>query len=119
VPLKTTTKKIEFFIHPEIGKENKPTNDKYLLLSYFLADSRYPDHIERRINELKLVQSGEKTFEEVFEIYATIVIGWNEGEFECDKDTAYFISRLPDHASMEMPMQELIELLEEWKAFMS
>lgn len=115
-------KKIEFYIHPIIGKEQKPTEDKFILLHYFLADFRYPNDIEGLINELETVQSGEKTFEEVFNAPygGGIPIGVTAGEFECDKDTAYFISNHPDkEPSIEMPLQELIDLLREWKAFRS
>lgn len=32
-------KKIEFYTHDKVGKENKPTDDKYILL--FIRQKRY------------------------------------------------------------------------------
>lgn len=96
-------------------------DDKYIMLSYYLAQRSSPKLIERIIAELESVKSGEKTFQEVFEEpYGIISIGISAGEFECDKDTAYFISNNPQiEPSIEMPLTELVELLKEWKTFMS
>jgi hypothetical protein len=94
-------------------------NNNYILLSYFIEEHTSIDYIQRTIDEFRIVQSGEKTFEEVFEEkYGTIAISYDAGEMECDKDTVYFISNHPDlEPSLEMPLQELIDLLVEWKAF--
>lgn len=110
---------VTFYTHPEVGKQVK-TDNKYILLYYYLSDRRDIDTLIRIISELEIVKSGEKTFEEVFEeVYGTISISVSAGEFECDKDTAYFISNHPDREpSFEMPLAELIDILKEWLAFL-
>jgi hypothetical protein len=97
----------------------KAVNNNYILLSYFIGEHPSPDNVQILIDDFKIVQSGEKTFEEVFEEkYGTIAISYDAGEMECDKDTVYFISNHPElEPSLEMPLQELIDLLVEWKAF--
>ena len=113
-------KKIKFYVHPKIGKENESTNDKYILLSYFLSDRRSIKYIDITIEELETIASGEKTFEEVYDPSFVIDVGYGAGEFECNKDTAYFISNNPEsEPNIEMPLQELIDLLKEWKTFLS
>jgi len=101
-------------------KTPDPVSDKYMLLSYFISDHQYPDDIQKSIDELKTVQSGYRTFEEVFtDKYGTIPIGVTAGEFECDKNTAYLISNNPGREpNIEMPLQELIDLLAQWEAFL-
>ncbi len=112
-------KKIKFINHKIVGKLVEPTDKGYMLLSYFLGDRPYSDDVQRIVDELTIVKSGKQTFEEVFEKYATITIGYNSGEFECDKDKAYFISNNEKaQASFDMPLQELIDLLNEWKTFL-
>jgi len=113
-------KKIQFYTHPVVGKENKPTNDNYVLLSYYLSDHNDSDTIGRTITELEVVQSTVKTFEQVFtDKYGTISISVNAGTFECDKDNVYLISNNPDlEPSLTLPLQEFINILEEWKTFL-
>ncbi|MEL1244673.1 hypothetical protein AAEO56_10410 [Flavobacterium sp. DGU11] len=114
-------KKVEFKILPKYGDRVVTANhDKYVLLMYYMSERNDIPTITRIISELEIVKSGEKTFEEVFtDIYGTIPISWIAGEFECDKDNAYFISNNPDNEpSFEMPLQELINLMQEWKAFL-
>jgi hypothetical protein len=45
-------KKIEFYIHLVVGKENKPTSDKYIMSLYFLSDLTDIETIERTVSEL-------------------------------------------------------------------
>ena len=113
-------KKIEFYTHPVVGKENKPISDKYIMLSYFLSDLSDIETIERTVSEIELIQNNQKTFDEVFtNIYGTISISVNAGTFVCDKDTAYLISSNPDlEPSLTLPLQEFINILEEWKTFL-
>lgn len=103
-----------------LGKECEATDKKYQLLYYFFVERNSIDDLERWSRELGIVQSGEQTFEELFEEkYGTIAVGYSSGEFECDKDKAYFISNNEkSHASFDMPLQELIDLLNEWKTFL-
>lgn len=113
-------KKIKFYNDNVIGKRTKATDKKYQLLYYFFVDHNSVEAIQLSLKELAIVQNGEQTFEDVFtEKYGVIPIGYSAGEFECDKDTAYFISdNEKTEASFEMPLQELIDLLKEWKAFL-
>lgn len=41
------------------------------------------------------------------------------GDFKCDKETAYFIADEKDYQDLQMPLQEVIDLMKEWKVFMS
>ena len=113
-------KKIEFLILPNYSdKVVKAKDPKYILLSYYLADRTEIKTLETDITELELVKSGEKTFEEVFNPSFIIDVGYGAGEFECDKDTANFISNNPNsEPSIEMPLQELIDILKEWHSFL-
>ena len=113
-------KKIEFIIHPKVGKQCKSKEDKYILLSYYLSERKHRQDLENEITKLKIVKTGDKSFEEVFQTDSFVIpIGYSAGEFECDKDTAYFISNNPDdEPSIEMPLQELIAVLKEWHTFL-
>ncbi|WP_294266322.1 hypothetical protein [uncultured Chryseobacterium sp.] len=97
----------------------KSTNDKYLLLSLFIGQYRFPDNIQEIIDMLKSVKNGSKTWKEVIDPWMFLQIN-DAGDFKCDKEKAFFIadSSTP-FQNLEMPLQELIHLLEDWKAFMS
>lgn len=42
------------------------------------------------------------------------------GDFKCDKETAYFIADSSgSYQNLEMPLQEVIDLMKDWKIFMS
>jgi hypothetical protein len=112
-------KKVIFYVDIMGVQDVRPSDNKYILLSYFIGEHPSPDNVQILIEDFKTVQSGEKTFEEVFEEkYGTIAVSVTAGEMECDKDTVYFISNHPElEPSLEMPLQELIDLLVEWKAF--
>ncbi len=45
----------------------KSTNDKYLLLSLFMGQYRFPDNIQEIIDMLKSVKNGSKTWKEVID----------------------------------------------------
>lgn len=93
-------------------------SDEHILLGYFIDDQKYD--INETIADLESVAKGEKTFDEILEDSTgwPIADGFG-GIFTCDQKTAYFTaddnSSLP---SMEMPLQELIEILYEWKSFL-
>lgn len=113
-------KKIEFIIHPKVGKQCTAENDNYILLSYYLSERKDKKILESDIAKLEIVKSGEKTFEEVFDADSFIIpIGYSAGEFECNNETAYFISNNPENEpSIEMPLQELIDMLKNWLSFL-
>ncbi len=113
-------KKIEFYTHPIVGKENRPTSDEYIMLSYFLSDLIDIKTIEDTVSEIKLVQNNQKTFQQVFTYkYGTISIGVTAGTFECDEENVYLISKNPDlEPSLTLPLQEFINILLEWKTFL-
>lgn len=104
----------EIFDH--VAKDAIVIEDKDLLLAFFVSETKH--NLGEVISELESIQNGEKTFEEIMEDYADWTFWNNEGEFTCDKDTAYFEgigeSKYP---SMEIPLKELIEILKEWKTF--
>jgi hypothetical protein len=114
-------KKIEFYTHPVVGKENKPVNAKYILLSYFLSDHNDVKTITRTISEIEAVKNKQQTFDEVFtDKYGTIPISVSAGIFECDSNTAYLISNNPGlEADVTLLVDELIDILNEWKAFLA
>lgn len=99
-------------------KDNYPTDSKYMLLSYFIDDTRYS--INEDISRLESVYKGEKTFEEILDHPQ---VAWDFGEgsgyIECDQKTASLISFYPNSLpSMELPLKELIDILYEWKTFL-
>ncbi|ALR31947.1 hypothetical protein ATE47_16120 [Chryseobacterium sp. IHB B 17019] len=112
-------KKIEFLNNNGYRYEN-PTDDKYILLGHFIGQSRSVEDIQETINMLEAVKSGNKTWEEVIKPYNDIFlqIGYDSGYFKCNKNTAYFISDQKQYTTFEMPLNEVIDLLEEWKVFM-
>jgi len=116
-----SSQKIRFYTHPVAGKELEATSRHYILLMYYLSERNDIPALANTIAELETVHNGAKTFEEVFtDVYGIITINWNAGEFECDKDKAYFISNNPDsEPSLEMSLEELIGLMKEWKVFLS
>lgn len=87
---------------------------KYLLLVYFLGGT-YP--LSEMYHEMAQVQGGEATFEEIYDDTAELAIGHNAGVLEYDKQTAYFISDTPEsplEPSFEMPLKDLMDVIEEW-----
>ncbi len=91
------------------------TDNKYILLSYFVAHTYFI--IDKTISDLESVASGEKTFEEIMEGYAPWTFGNDSGELVYNKDTAKFISLDSMYPDIEMPLQELIDILYEWKTY--
>lgn len=111
--------KVEFIKLKEYGdKVVKILDKKHILLYYYLSDRRSVDFLQETIEELELIKKEEKTFEEIY-TFNIVNISWSAGEFECDKDTAYFISNHPDQEpSFDMPLVELIDILKEWLTFL-
>ena len=114
-------KKIEFINDPIFGRHEHVTDNKFGLLGLFIGMFRYPSNIQEIIDMLEEVKSGNKTWEEVNDGSMYLQVGYDSGDLKCDRNTAYFISdaRPETEPSMEMPLQELIDLMKEWKAFMS
>ncbi len=91
-----------------------PTDDKYTLLALFVGTNFVWDEI---ISDLESVSNGEKTFSDIHD--PRVVWGFGlDGEFECDKDTAYFYSEKEPSLNLEIPLSELIDLLKEWNIFL-
>lgn len=94
-----------------------PTDEKYVLLSYFLEDIHYT--VNETIKDLESVYKGDKSFEEIKEHPQ---VEWDFGEgsgiLVCDQKTAYFTSEVSNLPSMELPLKELIDILYEWKVFL-
>lgn len=97
------------------------TDDKYLLLSLFVGQFRFPDNIQEIIDLLESVRSGNKTWLEANDDLMFMQIGYMCGDFKCDKDMAYFIAdnhNSTSYQNLEMPLQEVIDLMKDWKIFM-
>ncbi|MBL7725399.1 MAG: hypothetical protein JNK27_14725 [Chitinophagaceae bacterium] len=96
----------------------KPVDDKWMLLAYFVEESWHPDDTARNIANLESVRSGEKSFADIQPPNIQWSFGNFSGSFECDKDTAYLdASSDVRYESLILPLQEVIDLLKEWKAF--
>lgn len=89
-------------------------DDKYLLLSHFMGTRFVWQEV---INNLEEVLNENKTFADIQDPNVIWDFAGGDGEFECDKETAYFISESKPSLNLEMPLKEVIELLKEWKAF--
>ncbi len=116
-------KKVIFKTHESGFRSVKSTEDKYILLSLFVGCSRYPSDIQEWIEMFEELQSGAKTWEELIKPYGFIdEYHFAEGSgfltFE-DTETALFMSDGGVYKTIEMPLQELIDLMKEWLAFMS
>lgn len=92
-------------------------DDKYLLLSLFIGQFRFRDNIQEIIDLLESVRNGSKTWLEANDGLMFMQIGYMCGDLRCDKDIAYFIADQKEYQNLEMPLQELIDLMKEWKAF--
>ena len=119
--LSKMVKKIDFIEIKEYqDKVVKSAEDRFILLAYFVGDYNTAYDLPDIISDLKQVANGEKTFDEIRQ-HPQVLWSFGEGSgiFTCDKDTAYFESEHPDsEPSMELPLQELIDILERWKDFL-
>lgn len=86
------------------------TDEKYILLSLFVGQFRFPDNIQEIIDILESVRSGSKTWLEANDDLMFMQIGYDSGDFKCDKDTAYFIADNSTYQNMEMPLHEVIDI---------
>lgn len=115
-------KKVIFKINEHEVLIVKPTDEKFFILAYFLGTDSYPDSIQETIDMLEKVQSGANTWEELVEPYGgynALSFGEGAGYLECDRGNALLVSYDGDYENVEMPLQELIDLMKEWLAFMS
>lgn len=113
--------KVKFINDPKFGKHEGVTDDKYNLLGLFIGQFRFPDNIQEIIDLLESVRNESKTWKEAIEPYDEmfLYVGYDCGHLKCDKNTAYFIADQKDYQNLEMPLQEVIDLMKEWKIFMS
>ncbi|MCX8533513.1 hypothetical protein [Chryseobacterium luquanense] len=110
--------KVEFKIVDNDFQVVKSTNDKYLLLSLFIGQFRFRDNIQEIIDLLESVRNESKTWLEANDDLMFMQIGYMCGDFKCNKDTAYFIAdNSTSYQDLEMPLQEVINLMKDWKAF--
>ena len=89
-------------------------DNKYLLLSHFVGTQFVWKEV---IGDLEKVLNEEKTFADIQNPNVIWDFAGGDGEFEYNKDTAYFYSESNPSLNLEMPLKEVIELLKEWKAF--
>lgn len=113
-------KKIEFIhITKHDLKDVKATDNKYMILSFFIGNYRFDWDIDRVIVRLEQIRSGEKRFDEIQDPDIYWSFGASSGYFECDQETAY-LEPLdnPSMQPLELPLQEVIDLFKEWKNFL-
>lgn len=99
----------------------KATEEKYILLSLFVGDHRFISDIQDMIDMLEKVQRGENTWAELVQPYGNIddlPFAYGSGFLECTPETALFMSYDNTYKTIEMPLQELIDLMKEWLEFM-
>lgn len=118
-------KKVIFKEIPNYGdKVNEPSDDRFMLISYFLDDfQRYFPHTQdETIENLESVLSGEKTFDEIQDpqIAWSYGGGLGIGYFEVEEKTAYFEPdpELTNAPRIVMPLEEVIEILKDWRTFL-
>lgn len=96
-----------------------PVEEKYNLLSFFIESNRHPDFIQTDIIEpLEQILKDEKTFEEIQEGYAVWTFADDYCELDVDGKTAYFINGRNIEQNLELPLQEVVDYLKEWKTFL-
>ncbi|KQR93856.1 hypothetical protein ASG01_08330 [Chryseobacterium sp. Leaf180] len=101
-------------------KAVKSTEDKYILLSLFVGQFRFLDNIQEVIDDLENVKNGIKTWEEIIApLGNNWDIGYGNGSLDVENDIAYFLANDETNQSFKMPLQELIDLMKDWKIFMS
>ena len=112
--------KIEFVVINDQGsKDMKLLDDKYILLYYFLTTFRSKFDLPQLIVDFKSIEKGERTFEEIQESDSYLNFGSDSGYIVLDKETAHFISNHPEiEPSFDMPLKELITLMNEWREFL-
>jgi len=114
--------RIKFINHKELGRITKPVNEKDILLYYFVDEfDKYM--FEDYLTEIESVAKGEKTFDEVKDIGGIWSFGEEAGYFTCDTEKAYLKAdkngHHPNAPDVEMPIQELIDILKNWQRFIS
>ena len=116
-------KKLEFY-NLETGKnqylsEIRVLDNDYMILSDFLISNRFLHHIQTDIIEpLEEIIEGNKTFQEIQDPNAAWNFADGYCEFEVEGKTAYFTHHKGWEPNLEMPLQEVVDYLKEWKAFL-
>jgi hypothetical protein len=98
------------------------TLDENILLFYFIDDfDKYL--LEDYLPEIEAVANGNKTFEDIKDIDGYWSFGSEAGYFTCDTEKAYLKADKDGHhpsaPDIEMPIQELIQILKDWQKFIS
>ncbi len=112
--------KIEFYVLENWGKVNRAKNSEYMLLSYFLDDIKnyFPYQQDETIENLERVLNGDKTFADIQDPEVYWSYGEGSGYFEIEGTTAYFEPDLSDAPRIVMPLEEVVEIVERWIAFL-
>ena len=93
-------------------------DDKYLLLSYFIGHYRFKQDLDNNINRLDEILKGEKTFSDIQDPNVAWDFADGYCEFEVEGTTAYFTNHRNSNENIEMPLQEVVDYLKEWRAFL-
>jgi hypothetical protein len=113
-------KKVDFVNHKLAGRVVKSTSDSYMLLSYFVGEHRFTIDTQETIEMLEIVQRGEKTWEELCKPYGSYQLGYIWGTLDVeDGEVMIFPDKEGQYEPVYMPIQELIDIMKEWKVFMS
>ncbi|KQR95191.1 hypothetical protein ASG01_04890 [Chryseobacterium sp. Leaf180] len=101
-------------------KAVKSTDDKYILLSHFVGQFRFIDDIQEVLDDLENVKNGAKSWEEIIApLGNNWDIGYGNGSLDIENNVVYFLAGNKYNQSFKMPLQELIDLMNDWKTFMS
>ncbi|AZA52910.1 hypothetical protein [Chryseobacterium sp. G0201] len=112
------------FINKGLNNEDikavKSVDDKYILLSHFVGQFRFLDDIQEVIDDLENVKNEVKTWDEIIApLGNNWDIGYGNGSLDVESNVAYFLTGNKYNQSFQMPLQELIDLMKDWKAFMA
>lgn len=96
------------------------TDDKYILLSLFVGQFRFLDDIQEVIDDLENVKNGVKTWDVIIApLGNNWDIGYGNGSLDVETNVAYFLTGNKYNQSFQMLLQELIDLMKDWKVFMA
>lgn len=97
------------------------TSKEYVLLSLFMDDYTEELVLDPIISDLESLLSGDRVFDDIQDSSAYWSYGNGQGYFEVEDDTAYFepFEDRTDAPRVVMPLKEVVDLLKEWRSFLS
>ncbi|KQT26170.1 hypothetical protein ASG22_05735 [Chryseobacterium sp. Leaf405] len=112
------------FINKGLNNEDikavKCVDDKYMLLSYFVGQFRFLDDIQEVIDDLENVKNGLQTWGDIiYPLGNNWDIGYGNGSLDVENNVAYFLTGNKYNKSFKIPIQEFIDIMKDWKVFMT